>query len=118
MFKKLHEEQGGGEFDEKLIEKFSYICSGALAPMDAVIGGIVAQEVMKACSGKFTPINQWLYFDALECLPTEAPTEEDASPKNTRYDAQIAVFGNKFQVRSVFDYRQVWMLLKSLQNVL
>jgi ubiquitin-activating enzyme E1 len=23
----------------------------------------------QACSGKFMPIRQWLYFDALECLP-------------------------------------------------
>jgi ubiquitin-activating enzyme E1 len=35
------------------------------------IGGVVAQEVLKACSGKFTPIHQWLYFDAVEALPTD-----------------------------------------------
>ncbi len=34
------------------------------------IGGIAAQEVLKACSGKFTPIHQWFYFDALEALPS------------------------------------------------
>ncbi len=34
------------------------------------IGGIVAQEVLKACSGKFTPIHQLFYFDALEALPS------------------------------------------------
>lgn len=27
--------------------------------------------VLQACSGKFTPFQQWLYFDALECLPEE-----------------------------------------------
>lgn len=66
--------------------------------MNAVIGGIVAQEVMKACSGKFSPIYQWLYFDAIECLPKTQPlTEDDCIARGNRYDGQVAVFGNDFQ---------------------
>jgi len=34
--------------------------------MAAFLGGIVAQEAMKAISGKFTPIQQFFYFDCLE----------------------------------------------------
>ena len=56
---------------------------------------------MQACSAKFSPIKQWLYFDALECLPEENAdsvlTEATCAPANTRYDAQIAVFGRDFQ---------------------
>lgn len=26
---------------------------------------------LQACSGKFSPIKQWMYFDAVECLPTD-----------------------------------------------
>ena len=33
--------------------------------MASATAGIVAQEVMKACAGKFMSIKQWLYFDAL-----------------------------------------------------
>uniref|UniRef100_A0A8B9HZU0 E1 ubiquitin-activating enzyme n=1 Tax=Astyanax mexicanus TaxID=7994 RepID=A0A8B9HZU0_ASTMX len=36
--------------------------------------------ISQACTGKFMPIMQWLYFDALECLPEAeeaAPTEEE-----------------------------------------
>jgi ubiquitin-activating enzyme E1 len=40
-------------------------CLGELSPMCAALGGVVAQQVMKACSGKFTPVYQWLYFDSL-----------------------------------------------------
>ena len=29
----------------------------------AVLGGIAAQEVLKACSGKFMPLKQWFMFD-------------------------------------------------------
>lgn len=75
----------------------SQICAGELSPINAAFGGVIGQEVMKACTGKFTPIKQFMYFDALECLPEQPPTEEDAKPRGSRYDAQIAVFGAKFQ---------------------
>lgn len=70
-----------------------------MSPINAAIGGIAAQEVMKACSGKFTPIYQYFCFDAIECLPAEDPAEEDCQPIGSRYDAQIAIFGKKFQDR-------------------
>jgi ubiquitin-activating enzyme E1 len=105
--------------DEDLIRKLAYVAAGDLAPINAFIGGLAAQEVMKvsmgrgwakclldshhflsilhqalmqstfslscphqACSGKFMPIMQWLYFDALECLPEdkEALTEDKCLP--------------------------------------
>lgn len=86
--------------DEKLAKLFAQQARGNLAPINSFIGGCAAQEVMKACSGKFTPILQWLYFDATECLPTDEalfPLEADAAPTNSRYDGQVAVFGAKFQ---------------------
>ncbi|KAJ2857614.1 E1 ubiquitin-activating protein, partial [Coemansia asiatica] len=74
--------------------------------MVAVLGGLVAQEVLKACTGKFTPIQNFLYFDALECLPVGfEPSEEDLAPAGSRYDGQIAVFGRKFQER-IANYRE------------
>ncbi|XP_042363183.1 ubiquitin-like modifier-activating enzyme 1 [Plectropomus leopardus] len=85
--------------DEAAVRKLSCTAQGDLAPMNAFIGGVAAQEVIKACSGKFTPLQQWLYFDALECLPEEEDqlAECSFSAKDTRYDAQIAVFGSEFQ---------------------
>uniref|UniRef100_A0A669DFI3 E1 ubiquitin-activating enzyme n=1 Tax=Oreochromis niloticus TaxID=8128 RepID=A0A669DFI3_ORENI len=88
------------QLNESLIKKLSYVAAGDLAPVNAFIGGLAAQEVMKACTGKFMPIMQWLYFDALECLAEEEGfmlTEEECAPKNCRYDGQIAVFGTKMQ---------------------
>ncbi|CRK91023.1 CLUMA_CG004711, isoform A [Clunio marinus] len=88
------------EVDVKLVTTFSKICTGNLAPMNAIIGGITAQEVMKACSGKFTPITQYLCFDALECL-----RDEEAMPKylsqncGSRYNSQSIVFGSDVQRR-------------------
>lgn len=86
------------EVDEKLMEMLAYNASGDLCPMQAVIGGIAAQEVMKACSGKFNPIKQWVYFDSLECYPEEGEiTEADCQATGTRYQNQISVMGADFQ---------------------
>lgn len=86
------------ELDEKLLRELSYQARGDLSPMAAFFGGLAAQEVLKAVSGKFHPIVQWLYLDSLESLPTSAQrSEELCKPLNTRYDGQIAVFGSEFQ---------------------
>lgn len=88
--------------DEKLLTQLAFNAVGDLCPMQAVIGGMAAQEVMKASSGKFNPIKQWLYFDSLECLPEDeslAPSEASCQPANSRYDCQTAVLGSEFQQR-------------------
>lgn len=86
------------ELDEKLLCELSYQARGDLGPMAAFFGGLAAQEVLKAVSGKFHPIVQWLYFDSLESLPTSVKrSEESCRPLDTRYDGQIAVFGKDFQ---------------------
>lgn len=79
------------EVDEKLLATFAHVARGNVNPITATIGGIVAQEVMKACSEKFMPIVQWLYFDATECLPdnTDALTEEDCKAQGSRYDGLV-----------------------------
>ncbi|SPO05868.1 probable ubiquitin-protein ligase (E1-like (ubiquitin-activating) enzym) [Cephalotrichum gorgonifer] len=87
-----------GDLDENLVKELSYQATGDLNPMAAFIGGIAAQEVLKAVSGKFYPIKQWFYFDSLESLPTTSSrTPELCQPIGSRYDGQIAVFGREFQ---------------------
>lgn len=86
------------EIDEKILKELSYQATGDISPMAAFFGGITAQEVLKAVSGKFQPINQWMYFDSLESLPTETRrTPELCKPIGSRYDGQIAVFGTEYQ---------------------
>ncbi len=88
------------EIDTSLLTEFAKQARGYLAPMCAVIGGMVAQEVLKACSAKFGPIRQHFVFDSLESLPVDlSPVEADFSPRDTRYDSQIAVFGRAFQTK-------------------
>ncbi|KAI8086353.1 ubiquitin-activating emzyme E1 [Halteromyces radiatus] len=86
------------EVDDKLIKELAYQSSGEISPMVAVYGGLAAQEVLKSVSGKFNPIFQHMYFDALEALPKNSNlTEELCAPIGSRYDGQIAVFGREFQ---------------------
>ncbi|EON97536.1 putative ubiquitin-activating enzyme e1 1 protein [Phaeoacremonium minimum UCRPA7] len=86
------------EVDEKVLTELSYQAMGDLNPMAALFGGLAAQEVLKAVSGKFHPIKQWLYFDSLESLPTSTKrSEELCTPIGSRYDGQIAVFGKEYQ---------------------
>lgn len=50
------------EIDQKLIQSFAFGARAVLNPMAAMFGGIVGQEVVKACSGKFHPLFQVSHF--------------------------------------------------------
>ena len=89
----------------KVLSALSFTAAAELSPLAAVFGGVVGQEVVKAASGKFHPIHQFFYFDAMEVLPPSKPVDADvegvvkASPALARYESQIAVFGAEFQRR-------------------
>lgn len=74
------------------IYKAYYTMRGQLCALHGFFGSIAAQEVMKACSGKFTPICQWLYYDILSSLPTRGK-----KLIKDRYYGQRLIFGNEFQ---------------------
>ena len=81
-----------------------HLASGSqaiLSPMCAAIGGMVGQEVLKACSGKFTPIKGFFYLDADEALADELPDATLLAPTGSRYDSQIAVFGKDMQEKII-----------------
>ncbi|KAI9639631.1 putative ubiquitin activating enzyme [Dioszegia hungarica] len=97
LAKEIHAAAKGEEdLSESVLESLAFQATGDLSPMVAVIGGFVAQEVLKACSAKFHPMQQNMYFDSLESLPSTLPSEADCQPLNSRYDGQIAVFGREF----------------------
>lgn len=105
--------------------------------MCSVIGAVVAQEVLKVtlyaalvqspvigvplwlrltqmhhqvCTHKFTPLDQWVYFDMMEVLPDEPPADVSFSlvslaavpclrlqvaPQGNRQDGMAAIFGRE-----------------------
>ena len=46
--------------DESLLRCLSATSGGCFAPLSAFLGGTVAQEALKALTGKFTPCRQWV----------------------------------------------------------
>ena len=57
----INENSGDGRVEDinpKLLRHFAFGARAVLNPMAAMFGGIVGQEVVKACSGKFHPLFQ------------------------------------------------------------
>jgi len=82
------------ELDEDVVTKVALYCAVELQPVCTFFGGVVAQEVVKI-AGKYSPLDQWLHLDWFEILPETRPT--DTAATGSRYDNQIAVFGQEFQ---------------------
>jgi len=85
-----------------VVRKIALFSRTETSAFSALFGGIVAQEIVKQ-TGKYTPIGQWMHFDALEMMPdpedgkTPYPVPADAKPIGSRYDHQISLFGKAFQ---------------------
>jgi ubiquitin-activating enzyme E1 len=102
LAKEVHAEFAGSpvgesELDLDLMGKFASVSTGSLSPMAAIVGGLAAQEAIKACALKYTPITQFLYFDCVEVLPSAPLSPSEVAPLGSRYDGQIAVFGRTLQ---------------------
>ena len=81
---------------EKTIKYLSLWAKTEICPISSFLGGVTAQEVIKY-SGKYKPIHQWLYCDFSQIVENINTTEEDRKMINSRYDDQIAIFGNNIQ---------------------
>lgn len=89
----------GLEDQSKLISNIVFGARAVLNPMAAFLGGVIGQEVVKAATGKFHPLHQWLLFESTECLPEERNDASDyvVPESDARYAHQIAVFGREAQ---------------------
>jgi len=81
------------QVDAQTVKDFVNGMEGSLSPMAAFIGGAAAQEVIKACTHRYTPLEQFLYIDGSSILPAVRPTAEETAPRGDRYDGQRAVLG-------------------------
>ena len=81
---------------QKVIKNLSFWTKSEICPISSFIGGITAQEIIKY-SGKYKPIHQWLYCDFSQIVDNLNLSENDRKMINSRYDDQIAIFGNAIQ---------------------
>lgn len=84
------------KIDEEFIKKVSKWSRCQISPICSFIGGIASQEILKYF-GKFTPINQWIWFDFFEILQNQNNNVINRDINISRYNEQIAIFGNEFQ---------------------
>ena len=77
--------------DIEFITKASYIAKTSFSPLCALMGGIAAQEAIKAITGKYTPINQLMYYHVQELISSTKPNDL----KNDRYLSVKTVLGNE-----------------------
>ena len=83
------------DFNEKIVMNTIRWSKAHICPITAFFGGIITQEIIKS-TGQYKPINQWLFFDFFETVEN-IKDDADRSLKNSRYDEQIAIYGNEIQ---------------------
>uniref|UniRef100_A0A671RPG8 Ubiquitin-like modifier-activating enzyme 6 n=1 Tax=Sinocyclocheilus anshuiensis TaxID=1608454 RepID=A0A671RPG8_9TELE len=83
--------------NQELVRSVSRCARGCLSPLAAAVGGIASQEVLKALTGKFSPLQQWV---EAHCFNVDFGV-----CRGDRYDALRACIGeslclklHKFQV--------------------
>ena len=76
--------------EEDVVKNVSLYAKAQTSPFASFWGGIIAQEIVKF-TGKYTPLQQWLHLDFFEVLATDV----DRTPRNSRYDDQIALIGRQ-----------------------
>nr|BEH82873.1 ubiquitin/FAT10-activating enzyme [Halocynthia roretzi] len=91
---------------DAFLHLLSFTCRGLLPPLCAAIGGIASQEVLKAITGKYTPLQQWLYLDASELADSSLTGQvetinsdaEDLSGLNACLDKEVVDHLTKMKV--------------------
>ncbi|KAK1937531.1 putative ubiquitin-activating enzyme E1 [Babesia divergens] len=83
------------EIDENVLKNFVKRAHLKVSPLCSFVGGLVAHEVIKF-TGKYHPIEQWLYCDFT--FPEEL-TKGNTSDAgfDSRYSDQIAIWGREVQ---------------------
>ncbi|XP_024065625.2 ubiquitin-like modifier-activating enzyme 6 [Terrapene carolina triunguis] len=82
------------QVNEDIVKWLSRTAQGFLAPLAAAVGGVASQEVLKAVTGKFSPLQQWLYIDALDiAISLDKTSCEEFLPRGDKYDALRVCIG-------------------------
>ena len=84
-------------FEEDIIINIAKWSKCEISPLCSFLGGIVSQEIIKA-TGKYIPIEQWLWFDFFETIE-KLNGNINRNLKVSKYDDQIAIFGNEIQTK-------------------
>jgi ubiquitin-activating enzyme E1-like protein 2 len=65
------------EVNDDSVQWLSWTAQGFLPPLAAAAGGVASQEVLKAVTGKFSPLCQWLYLEAADIVESLGKPERE-----------------------------------------
>ena len=77
----------------ELIKRFARCSTGSFVGLSSFLGGMAAHEALKGICNKFTPIQQFYYFDAREILPPDEVMQSYEHKNTGRYCGQQRLFG-------------------------
>ena len=64
---------------DTVIDQFAQTCRGKFTPIQALSGALAAQEVLKAATGLYNPVHQFLLYDCDEVLHDNEECSESVS---------------------------------------
>lgn len=82
-------------FFYKIIIGMSVWAKAQISPIASFLGGLISQTIIKY-TGKFKPTKQWFWFNFNEIVEN-IDINSERTLKGTKYDDQIAIFGNDIQ---------------------
>lgn len=86
---------------DDLTSKIYNSYDGQLVPLNSIIGGIVANNIISGIANKYTPIKQWLYY---ECTNIINDIKNIDYNYNDIYKNQVKVIGSELQ-KKINDYK-------------
>ena len=82
-------------FDMEIAYNIIKFSQYKIAPICSIIGGYISQEIIKV-TGKYIPINQWMFFDLYD-YKHKYGIINNIKKLNSRYYDQISIFGDIIQ---------------------
>lgn len=84
------------DMDEDLLRAVAFTSRGSMVGLTAFLGGLLAQQALIGVTGKFTPLNQWVFVDVRELLGSTKEFDADNyRPTNSRSDSLRILIGNE-----------------------
>ena len=68
QWKEIESSEANKKLFQRVVKMFSFTCTGVFPPLAAFIGGVAAQEAIKAITKKYMPINQFFYYETSEIV--------------------------------------------------
>ena len=77
-----------------IVKQFAETCRAKFTPVQAVCGALGAQEVLKAATGLYNPVNQFLLYDCDEILQDTNPMSDEGIEPSLS-SGQAYILGDK-----------------------